>query len=185
MKPARFLKIFLGLLFGWFAIHSVYIVYDGLQDNGTTADAAVILGTTVNEDGILSERLKQRVDCGLQLYKLGRVQLLIVSGGFGKEGFYEGDKMKEYLIMHGIPASSIITDNHGNNTRATADNVSKLKDSLQINSLIVVSQYFHITRTKMLLKKRGFEKVTGVSPRYFEFRDLFSIVREFPAYYTQ
>ena len=185
MKPARLFRIFFCLLSGWFVIHSVYIVYDGLKDSAETADAAVILGTTVNEDGTLSERLKQRVDCGLKLYNKGRVQLLIVSGGLGKEGFYEGDKMKEYLIDKGVPASRILVDNYGNNTRATADNVLKLKDSLGINSLIVVSQYFHITLTKMLLKRRGFKNVTGVSPRYFEFRDVFSILREFPAHYTQ
>lgn len=38
------------------------------------------------------------MECGLQLYEKNRVKKIIVSGGFGKEGFYEGDKMKEYLI---------------------------------------------------------------------------------------
>ncbi|MCW4469723.1 YdcF family protein [Flavobacterium sp. MFBS3-15] len=169
----------------WFLLHSAYIIYDGLQCSEKTADAAVILGTTVNGDGTLSERLKQRVDCGLNLYKDQRVRLLIVSGGLGKEGHYEGDKMAEYLVRNGVPIKNIVIDNRGNNTRATADNILKLQDSLQIKSIIVVSQYFHITRTKMLLRKRGFEKVAGASPRYFEFRDLFSVVREFPAYYTQ
>lgn len=166
-------------------IHSVYIISDGLQDDGVTADAAVILGTTVNEDGTLSERLKQRVDRGLELYTSGKVGRIIVSGGLGKEGHYEGDKMAEYLVQNGVPMNDITIDNHGNNTRATADNVLKLKDSLNIKSVIIVSQYFHITRTKMLFRKRGFENVAGASPHYFEFRDLFSIVREFPAYYTQ
>lgn len=185
MKFKRIVKIFLCLLCGWILIHSFFIVYDGLKDDDAVADAAVILGTTVNEDGTLSERLKQRIDCGLHLYKAQRVDKLIVSGGLGREGHYEGDKMAEYLVQNGVPTEDIVVDNHGNNTRATADNVLKLKDSLNIKSVIIVSQYFHITRTKMLFRKRGFENVAGASPRYFEFRDLFSIVREFPAYYTQ
>jgi uncharacterized SAM-binding protein YcdF (DUF218 family) len=93
--------------------------------------------------------------------------------------------MKEYLVENGVPLKDIIIDNHGNNTRATAENVLKLKDSLNLKSLIVVSQYFHVTRTKMLLRKQGFESVSSVSPHYFEFRDLYSILREFPAYYMQ
>ncbi|AWH84124.1 YdcF family protein [Flavobacterium album] len=185
MKLKRFIKIFLCLVIGWFLIHSACIIADGLQDEGKTADAAVILGTTVNEDGTLSERLRQRVACGLELYKAGRVKYIIVSGGLGKEGFYEGDKMKEYLVQDGVPANRIVTDNQGYNTRDTAKNVRKLKDSLKLKSLIAVSQYFHVTRTKMLLRKQGFKDVSNVSPRFFEFRDLFSIVREFPAYYTQ
>jgi vancomycin permeability regulator SanA len=185
MKPKRLIKITLLLLFVWFVAHTVYIVADGLHDDGKTADTAVILGTTVNEDGTLSERLRQRVNCGLQLYKSGRVNTLIVSGGLGKEGFYEGDKMKEYLVANGIPAGRVVVDNLGNNTRATANNVLKLKDSLGLKSIIVVSQYFHISRTKKLLRSRGFTDVSGVSPRYFEFRDVYSVMREFPAYYTQ
>ncbi|MGQ2982942.1 YdcF family protein [Flavobacterium sp.] len=185
MKWSRVFKILFCILTGWFLIHSVYIINDGLNDDGTIADAVVILGTTVNEDGTLSERLKQRVDRGLHLYTTQRAGLLIVSGGLGKEGHYEGDKMAEYLVQKGVPIKDIIIDNDGNNTRATADNVVKLKDSLNIKSVIIVSQYFHITRTKMLFRKRGFDHVSGASPRYFELRDLFSIIREFPAYYTQ
>jgi vancomycin permeability regulator SanA len=185
MKLFRILKILFYLLVIWFLIHSAVIVFDGLRDDNMVADVAVILGTTVNEDGTLSERLKQRVDYGIVLYKKRRVNRLIVSGGLGREGHYEGDKMGEYLVRNGVPVNDIVIDNRGNNTRATADNILKLKDSLQIKSVIVVSQYFHITRTKKLFRKRGFENVSGASPRYFEFRDLFSVVREFPAYYTQ
>lgn len=169
----------------WFMAHTIFITIDGLNDNGKSADVAVILGNKVNEDGTLSERLEKRLECGLNLYRNKRVKRIIVSGGFGKEGFYEGDKMKEFLVANKVPDTAIIVDNLGNNTRATADNVTKLRDSLHFESIIVVSQYFHITRTKMLFKKRGFQDVNGVSPNYFEFKDLYSLLREFVGYYTQ
>ncbi|RZK34987.1 MAG: YdcF family protein [Pedobacter sp.] len=108
---------------------------------------------------------------------------MLVSGGLGKEGFYEGDKMKAYLIEHKVPDSVIIVDNFGNNTLATVNNTMRLKDSLNFKSLIVVSQYFHLTRTKMLFRKRHFDNVSSVSPQYFEFRDIYSLLREFVAYY--
>jgi len=113
------------------------------------------------------------------------VKKILVSGGLGKEGYYEGDKMKDYLTKNGVPDSVIIVDNLGNNTIATVDNTLGLKDSLNFRSLIVVSQYFHLTRTKMLFKKRHFENVSSVSPKYFEFRDIYSLLREFGAYYTE
>ena len=125
------------------------------------------------------------MECGLKLYQAGRVQKIIVSGGLGKEGFYEGDKMKEYYLAHKVPDSLVIVDNFGDNTRATVTNTLKLKDSLQFESLLVVSQYFHATRTKMLYHKKGFENVSSVSPIYFENRDFYSLLREFFAYYTQ
>lgn len=124
------------------------------------------------------------MECGLSLYDSGRVKKIIVSGGLGKEGFYEGDKMKKYLTKHGVPESVIIVDNLGVNTLATVENTIKLKDSLNFESVIVVSQYFHLTRTKMLFRKNNFRNVSSVSPKYFEVRDIYSLLREFVAYYV-
>ena len=177
-------KLFLIILLIWFFGHISYITIDGVTKNEKRADIAVILGNKVNEDGTLSERLEKRLECGLRLYKKGQIKKIIVSGGLGKEGFYEGDKMKEYLIKNNVADSLVIVDNYGNNTLATVKNTIKLKDSLNFRSIIVVSQYFHLTRTKALFKKQGFKNVSSASPKYFEFRDCYSLFREFVAYYV-
>lgn len=93
--------------------------------------------------------------------------------------------MKEFLVSKGVPDSVIVVDNKGDNTRATVENTLRLRPKLNFNSIVVVSQYFHVTRTKKLFKDQGFENVSSVSPAYFEWRDLYSILREFPAFYTQ
>lgn len=178
-------KALLYMLLLWVAAHITYSVIDGLSDAGKSADIAVILGNKVNKDGSLSRRLLERVECGLRLYQSGRVKHILVSGGLGKEGFYEGSKMKEFLVKNGVPDSSIVVDNKGVNTIATVENTLRIKDSLNYKSAIIISQYFHITRTKMLFRKRGFDKVSGVSPEYFEVRDVYSILREFAAYYYE
>ncbi len=182
MKPKKIIKSFFCLIMLWFIGHSIFIITDGLSCNNNKADIALILGTTVNEDGTLSERLKNRLDCGLKLYKTKKI---IVSGGLGKEGYFEGDIMKQYLIHQGVPDTSIIIDNNGNNTRLSVLNTIKLKDSLHFNSVTVVSQYFHVSRAKMLFKKHHFININSCSPSYFEYRDVYSIVREFFAYYSQ
>jgi len=181
----RAMKVLVSLLAIWIVGHLTYTIIDGLSDQGKHADLAVVLGSKVNEDGTLSERLKKRLECSLELFQAGRVKRILVSGGLGKEGFYEGDKMKTFLVEHGVADSLVIVDNFGNNTIATVDNTLRLKDSLKFESLIVVSQYFHVTRTKMLFKKRGFEQVSSASPRYFELRDIYSLLREFVAYYRE
>ncbi|WP_233788876.1 MULTISPECIES: YdcF family protein [Chryseobacterium] len=184
-KLIKSLKFIVILIISWFVIHTVYIITDGLSDNGEKADIAIILGNKVNEDGTLSERLEKRLETGIELYKNHRVTKILVSGGLGKEAFYEGDKMKEFLISNAIPDSVIFVDNYGNNTRLTVENSLKFQQKYKFKSIIVVSQYFHVTRTKKLFKDQGFENTSSVSPRYFEWRDLYSILREFPAYYTQ
>ena len=175
------IKIFLLVMFSWFLIHEIVIIRDGLNDETAKSDVAVIFGTTVNTDGTLSDRLKARVDKGFELYADSIVSKLIVSGGLGIEGHLEGSKMAEYLISKGVPNSDIIIDNEGNNTALTAKNfLNHLSDS---SSVIVVSQFFHITRAKLAFRKAGISNVQGVHCDYFGIRDIWSLCREFVGYY--
>jgi len=180
-----FIKSIFVVLMVWFLAHSIYITIDGLNDKKTNADVAIVLGNKVNEDGTISERLKARLDKSIELINQKRVKSIIVSGGFGKEGFWEGKKMQEYLIENKIPAYKILVDNYGNDTEKTVENSITMMDSLNFSSAISVSQYFHQTRTKKLFKKKGFENIESSSPDYFELRDFFSIFREFVAYYKE
>lgn len=165
-------------------LHGLLISLDGLHNSRQRADTGVVLGNKVNEDGTLSERLRQRLACGLQLYRRGQVQRLLVSGGLGKEGFYEGDKMRDYLRAHGVPAAAILVDNHGDNTQLTAQNAGQLQRALPLGRVLVVSQFYHLSRTKLLLRQAGLEVVGSASPAYYEWRDAYSLLREWPAYYV-
>lgn len=184
-KILMILRIPAALAVLWFVVHSVCIICDGLSDSGTQADLAVVPGNKVNEDGTLSGRLRARLECSLDLYRKHRVKKILVSGGLGKEGFYEGDAMKAFLVAEGVPEALVVVDNAGNTTEATVKNTLKMNQKMHFNNIIVVSQYFHVTRTKKLFREYGFTAVSSDSPLYFEWRDLYSLLREFPAYYTQ
>ncbi|MBL4650529.1 MAG: YdcF family protein [Aureispira sp.] len=173
--------LLLKILLTWYAIHSAFIIIDGLTDEVVSCDVVVILGNKVNENGQLSERLKARVDKGLQLYQKGWYQQILVSGGLGKEGHLEGDAMAAYLIQKGVPSAAILIDNKGNNTNATALNTKALFSSQ--TSITIVSQYYHISRTRLAFQKAGFTSIYGVHADYFELRDFYSIFREFFGYY--
>lgn len=166
----------------WFAVHCLFITVDGLYDEPGACDYAVILGNKVNRDGTLSERLQKRLDKGIRLYKDSLAKTIVVSGGLGKEGFYEGSEMAEYLIQRGIPEEKIIIDNLGNTTRATAINCGRIISHKK--PVIIVTQYHHISRTKLAFRQEGFEEVKGAHAAYFEVRDLYSFIREFFGYYA-
>lgn len=180
----RKIGILLLLSVSWFLIHETIIVIDGLTDNASKSDYIVILGNTVNRDGTLSERLQARMDTGLKLYRNGIAPKLFVSGGLGKEGFCEGTQMAEYLIEHGVPITDIVVDNTGNTTALTALNFAKTIKNSQGKSVIIVSQFYHISRCKLAFQKQGFKKVTAAHAPYFELRDTYSLFREFFGYYT-
>ncbi len=184
-KKIKVIKWILGILLLWFLSHSIYITIDGLHDKKQNADVAIVLGNKINEDGKPSERLKQRLDQSLTLYHENRVKQIIVSGGLGKEGFWEAEKMKQYLVENNIPTKNIIVDNYGNDTEKTVKNSIRIMNRLKLKTAITVSQYFHQTRTKQLFKKNGVENIESSSPMYFEFRDFYSIFREFVAFYKE
>lgn len=177
------LKKLLLVLLVFFLVHCIYVAYDGTRDFNGTADVAIVLGNKVNEDGSLSDRLKARCDKAAELYAKQQVKFIVVSGGVGEEGFSEGARMHDYLLTKEIPDSVIITDVKGNTTEATVKNFVSLNRYRNFSSLVVVSQFYHITRTKLMLSDTGEKEVYGASPQFFEWRDIYSITREFFAFY--
>jgi vancomycin permeability regulator SanA len=100
-----------------------------------------------------------------------------------KKDIFKGTVMRNYLLEKGIPDACILVDNKGNNTEASVINTLKIATKKEFKSVIVVSQYFHVTRTKKLFREQNFQQVSSVAPSYFELRDFYSITREFFAYY--
>jgi len=174
----------LACLFLWLVIHTIIIVTDGLNDELEVVDAAVVLGNRVELNGQPSDRLQARLDKAVQLYEENFFEYIIVSGGTGKEGLDEAEVMKNYLVDQGIPEDRIIEDPDGYNSYMTAENSKVIMDDLNLQSVMVISQYFHISRTKLAFEKVGFENIASAHAEIFDQRDLYSTLREFPAFYT-
>lgn len=160
------------------------IIADGLNDRTEPADVAVVLGSKVMPDGTPSPRLKARLDRGIELYRDNRVAFVLVSGGTGKEGFSEGLVMRDYVVAQGVPQDRVIMDEFGNTTRATAENAARMMQERGLTTAIAVSQYFHITRTRMALNDAGIGRTGSAHARIYELRDLYSIAREIPGVIT-
>jgi vancomycin permeability regulator SanA len=182
----KWLRWTLGLLACWLLLHLIYISIDGLHDNYSKADVAIILGNRVYRDGSLSSWLKGRVDKALALYKEGQVKLIFASSGISTKedgGYPEGDAIKKYLVAHGVPEQDVVADNLGQNTYLTAKNFLQWNKSHHYASIIVVSQFYHITRTKYIFHKLGFENVFSASSTQYSWRDILGTLREVPAFY--
>ena len=164
-----------------FLAHAFFIIWDGTRAPTSPADYLLILGNKVELDGNPSPRLAARLNEGLNLYRTGFGKKMIVSGGIGLEGYNEASVMKKYLIARGIAASDIVEDSLGVTTEASAKNYIQM--GLKDHSVILVSQYYHLTRSKMLFGRNGAHSVQSASCNYVEWRDVYSIIREFLAFY--
>jgi vancomycin permeability regulator SanA len=185
MRQKRSIRVLLSavilspILFG---LASAALVIDGLNDDVHKADVAVVLGNAVQPNGEPSPRLKARLDKAVQLYRQGLFPNIIVSGGVGIEGFDEAVVMKRYLMMQGIPDDHVFVDSDGRTTYLTAKHSAHLMKEKGWTSALVISQYFHIPRTRLALKQFGVLSIYSAHAEFFEVRDIYSTAREVVGY---
>jgi vancomycin permeability regulator SanA len=165
-----------------------YIALFGLHDSIEKADVIVIFGNTVNSDGSLSKRLRARMDRGIELFKEGKGDYVLVSGALGKEGVEESDAMKKYSIQNGVPEENILQDSRGVDTKATARNTAQLLGERKLDSVILVSQFFHLARADLAFQRAGIIRRGHAHARFFQLRDIYALFREviaFPVYWIR
>lgn len=128
------------------------------------ADCILILGAGV-WDGSPSPMLQDRLDTGLTLYQAGAAEKILVSGDHGREAYDEVNVMKEYLVEAGVPAEDIFMDHAG---FSTYESMYRAKDVFQVQSMLVVTQEYHLYRSLYVAEQLGMEAYgVGADPRQY------------------
>ncbi len=155
----------------------VAIAVFGLIQQPRRSELAVVLGNTVTPDGQPSPRLQARLDAAVRLVRSGTVRRVLVSGGIEEPGHRdEAAAMSAYLRAQGVPPEAILEDNAGTDTMETARHTAALTGSG--TGVVVVSQWFHLPRAILAMRRFGLREVSGDWPRWFEARDAYSFLRE-------
>jgi vancomycin permeability regulator SanA len=139
----------------FFALILAHILTFGYTDYRRPADAAVVLGAKVYDDGELCAALRDRMETGIELFEEGLVSCLILSGGVGPNGQSEPRAMAAYAQKRGVPLSSMILDENGVTTVASARNCQQIARERGFRGLLTVSQYFHCARVKLIFERAG------------------------------
>lgn len=116
-------------------------------------DCILILGAQVMSDKpseMLADRLKQ----GLELYKNGVAEKIIVSGDHGRTDYDEVRVMKDFLISNGVPSENIFMDHAG---FSTYDSMYRAKNIFKVERLVVVTQEYHLYRAVYSGNKLGMD----------------------------
>jgi SanA protein len=136
---------------------------------------AMVLGSYVFPGGIPSRELAARLETGRQLYRAGLARRIIVSG-LAEPGYDEPDAMAAWLQTRGVAPVDVVIDRGGYRTAASmADAVSA-----GVQSLLVVSQRYHLPRALYLARHAGLDAI-GVPAADVERAlpdRIFSFVRE-------
>lgn len=126
--------------------------------------AVILTGVTKSEfdpqDRVYFHRGADRVTHTVQLYKMGFVDKILVSGGSGrlvKIEEKEAETVASALRLMGVPSEDIITENNSKNTHESAVEVKKILALITTpDKCILVTSGYHIRRAAACFKKEGF-----------------------------
>ena len=124
------------------------------EADAKTADAIIVLGALVWDDGQPSDMLKDRLDVAYELYEAGKAPRILVSGDHGREEYDEVNGMRRYLEGKGVPTEAIFMDHAGFDTYAT---MYRARDVFVVKRAIVVTQKYHLYRALFLAKNMGLD----------------------------
>ena len=100
-----------------------------------------------------------RVTHTLQLYKLGKIKKILVSGGSGRldaPDRKEAYEVAEALILMGVPANDITTETESRNTHESSEKVKKILTGQAVPSeCILITSGYHLRRSIACFKKAG------------------------------
>ena len=122
--------------------------------SGNRYDCIMVLGAGVHADGTPSDMLADRLDVAIELYLDGVSEVIVISGDCDPaENYDEVTAMEKYCLSKGVPASAIVRDERG---FSTYESVLNLKNTDKYQSVLIVTQRYHLYRALYIAEKLGF-----------------------------
>ncbi len=123
------------------------------------ADCILVLGAGINTDGTPKNMLEDRLKVGINIFKNGKVNTILMSGDHGREDYNEVEAMKNYAVKNDIPSERIFLDHAG---FSTYESVYRTKEIFGAKKVIIVTQKYHLYRSLYIAKSLGIDAY-GVS----------------------
>ncbi|EGV36583.1 Periplasmic protein [Neisseria weaveri] len=151
-------------------VWSVYRTGKQTLPPSVRADAAVVLGAAA-WDKRPSPVFRERINHAIALYQSGQVGKLVFTGGSPKKGFMtEAQVGRRYALKQGIPAHDIFFENTSRDTYQNLYNIQPLLRMHSIDSIIIVSDPYHLARAQAIAEDLGLKAQISATPtsRYID-----------------
>ncbi len=152
-----------GLGTAWLLSLASVIVW-GRRDTARPAGAIVVLGAA-QYAGRPSPVLRARLDHALELWNRKLAPQLVLTGGTGeRDTTSEAAVGRRYAIEHGVPASAILLEANGRTTAQSMRAVAAMMQAEGRDSVILVSDRFHMLRLTILAHQAGLTPFLSPTP---------------------
>lgn len=135
------------------------------DEDAAAADCILVLGSGLLDDGTPGRMLSRRLDTAIGLYRNGAAPKLLMSGDHGREDYDEVNAMKRYAVEHGVPAEDVFMDHAG---FCTYDSMVRAKQIFGCESILIVTQKYHLYRAVWNAEKQGME-AQGVAAEMYDY----------------
>ncbi|MEE0771758.1 MAG: ElyC/SanA/YdcF family protein [Anaerovoracaceae bacterium] len=144
----------------------IIVHYNGDRSSVTNSDLVeisriepeciMVLGAAVNPDGTPSQMLKDRLETGIALYHMGVAPKLLLTGDNGQMEYNEVQVMKNFAVDRGVAEEDIFLDHAG---FSTYDSVYRASYVFGVESMVVVTQEYHLYRALYGCNRMGIDAV--------------------------
>ncbi len=126
------------------------------------ADAIVVMGAA-QYNGNPTTVFAARLDTAYQLWADGYAPLIVLTGGkMPGDAYTEAETGVQYMLDRGVPASALVWEDQGRDTWQSMEGVSDVLDGTGVESLLIVSDGFHLLRSELMARALGFQ-ASGVA----------------------
>lgn len=146
----------IGLCYILVVCNAVGRTYDSVDSVPHNRVGLLLATSPITSWGARNHYFDNRITATDKLYKAGKIEVIIASGGdysqSQKNGCDEPKAIRDSLVARGIPADRIILDYDG--TR-TLNSIAKAKKTYVLDSITLISQKYHNERAIYLADRYG------------------------------
>lgn len=161
-------KVILVLIIAVAAINIRMVSYSNsrIGQEIENADCILIFGCGLRADGTPSDMLRDRLITGIEAYKNGLADKIVMSGDHGRKDYDEVNVMKAFAVDMGVQSEDIFMDHAG---FSTYESLYRAKEIFKADKIICVTQKYHLYRALYIAKNLNIESV-GISADIHKYR---------------
>ncbi len=164
MKRRRIAFIFIALCTTYIGAQLWDIHRIGYLSRDRSGDCAIVLGAAAWHNKP-SPVLRERLNHAIELYQHGKVQALLLTGGYGEGAdFSESAVGLEYSVSQGIPRDRIFSEEQSLSTLANLKEAKKIMDQKHWKTALLVSDPWHLKRARRMAADIGITVFASGTP---------------------
>ncbi|PSW21567.1 SanA protein [Photobacterium sanctipauli] len=148
------------LLDRWVSAQASARIYEAPSDIPNRS-IGLVLGTSKYIAKSLNPYYTYRMEAALELYELGKVNVLLLSGDNAHRSYNEPWTMKRDLLKAGLPEQDIVLDYAG---FRTLDSVVRAKNVFEADHFVIISQRFHCERALFIASQNDIDAICLAVP---------------------